>query len=243
MERHIKNLNWMEFGDLVKKIKGVILPIGTMEAHGCTNLGTDITIPEYQAEYLAEKLDLLIAPSINYGITRTLLPYSGSMTVTQESFIAYVSEISQSLIRNGFEWILYLNGHGGHIQELTDIGRSLWKETGGKSISIHWWELCEKLTREFFGEAGGHAGLDETAMVMAANPDLVKENLYSNSIIFQVRAGAQPYPQGGTILLYEEKQGKPRFDKREADSYANEVNKHLETYIKEVLVGWRKGQV
>ena len=80
MERRLQNLNWKEVRDILMEKRGVILPVGTMEAHGCANLGTDITIPEYIAEKVADNLDLLIAPSINYGITRTLLPYPGSST-------------------------------------------------------------------------------------------------------------------------------------------------------------------
>ena len=146
MQRYIANLNWREFAEAIREIKGVILPVGTMEAHGCTNLGTDITIPEYLSERIADQLDLLIAPTINYGITRTLLPYPGSSTVSPEAFQNYVGQVAESLIRTGFEWILFLNGHGGHIEELADIARGLWRDTGGMSVVIHWWSMCEPVS-------------------------------------------------------------------------------------------------
>ncbi|RKZ29461.1 creatininase family protein [bacterium] len=239
MERCVANLNWQEFAELIEDIKGVILPIGTMEAHGCTNLGTDITIPEYLAGRLAEELDLLIAPSVNYGITRTLLPYPGSMTVEPESFKAYVYDVAESLIETGFEWILFLNGHGGHIDELAEIARELWRVTGGKSIVIHWWTLCEEITKQVLGEAGGHAGINETYMVMAANPELVNESRYEPNMAHLVRSGAFPYPNPGTILLYEKGQGLPRFVPEEAKAYADAVTDEIARYIADVLANWK----
>ncbi|MCK5833247.1 creatininase family protein [bacterium] len=239
MERKIQRLNWHEFTDIIERINGVILPIGTMEAHGCTNLGTDITIPEFIAEHLAERLDMLIAPSVNYGITRTLLPLPGSMSVSSEHFEAYIFDIAESLIRAGFKFVVFMNGHGGHIDELARVARKLWEKTSGNSIVLHWWEFCEPLTEKLLGEAGGHCGTDETYMVMSADNTLVKkeENIQRES--FLVRDGAYPYPNGGSILLYKEGQGMPRFDENEAKQYSEAVLDYIESYIREVLSGWK----
>jgi len=238
MERKIQNLNWREFAEAIKSSRGAILPVGTIEAHGCTNLGTDVTIPEYLAERLAERLDLLIAPTINYGITRTLLPYPGSLTISPEVFEAYVYDAAESLIRAGFEWILMINGHGGNNRQLENIAQELWKNTGGKSVVIHWWQFCDPLTERVMGEIGGHAGLDETYMVMAANPELVKEKLFNEADAYLVRDGAYPYPNAGPLLLYEEGKGLPRFDRKEAVEYADAVTEYLAEYLKEVVGNW-----
>jgi creatinine amidohydrolase len=80
--RKLEELNWMEFKRLVpKKTDVVLLPIGTIEAHGVTGLGTDNQIPSSIAERIAEPVNALIAPAVNYGITKSLLPYPGSVTV------------------------------------------------------------------------------------------------------------------------------------------------------------------
>ncbi len=239
MERSIGRLNWREFQEAVKESSGVILPIGTIEAHGCTNLATDVTIPEFIAERLAEQLNLLVAPSINYGITRTLLPIAGSMTVSPESFESYTLDVAESLIRNGFEYIVFMNGHGGHIAELARVAQNLWKKTSGKSIVVHWWQFCEPLTERLLGEAGGHCGLDETYMVMAADKSLVKPEQATPESAFLVRDGVYPYPNAGSILLYKEGQGMPRFDETEAEKYSEAVIEYIVEYIREVLAGWK----
>ncbi len=240
MERRLQNLNWKVVKSLLETHRGAILPVGTMEAHGCANLGTDITIPEFIAEKVAERLNLLIAPSVNYGITRTLLPYSGSLTVSPEVFEAYVLDVAESLIKTGFEWILILNGHGGNNAELESVARRLWKNTGGKSIVIHWWDFCEPVTVEILKEKGTHAGLNENYMVMAANPDLVREDLFDEEDVYFVRDGAYPYPNAGTILKYEEKPGALRFDRQEAEEYASAVVDYIYRYVKKVVQNWER---
>ena len=240
MEREIARLNWVDFREAARNIGGAIMPIGTVEAHGSANLGTDITIPEYLARRIADELDLLIAPTVNYGITRTLLPYPGSLAVSPEAFERYVYEAAESLIKTGFEWILFLNGHGGHNDELASVARRLWKETGGRSIVLHWWEFCDPVTREVFGEPGGHSGLDETYMVMAADPELVSGENYDPSMEYLVREGVYPYPKPGTVLLYEEGKGSPRFDPEDARRYADAVTEEIVGYLGKVLDSWER---
>lgn len=240
MDRQLQNLNWKEVRELIKTNRGVILPVGTMEAHGCANLGTDITIPKYIAGQIASELDALIAPTINYGITRTLLPYPGSSTISPEVFEAYVYEVAESLINTGFEWIMILNGHGGNNEPLENIVQKLWEQRGGKSIVIHWWDFCEPITNEILGEKGTHAGLNENYMVMAANPELVKEDLYDQRDIYEVKNGAYPYPKPGTILTYQNEKYELRFDSDEAKKYASAVTIYIAEYAREVLEKWNR---
>ncbi|MCD6418760.1 creatininase family protein [bacterium] len=59
MERRISHITYQDFSALVPaRIKSVLLPVGTMEAHGCTNLGTDITIPEYLCSQSQSRADV-----------------------------------------------------------------------------------------------------------------------------------------------------------------------------------------
>ena len=87
MERQFQRLSWKHIKDLVPgKIDTLIFPVGTVEAHGCMALGTDNFIPESIANHLADKINALIAPTVNYGITRSLYGYPGSITITENNF-------------------------------------------------------------------------------------------------------------------------------------------------------------
>jgi creatinine amidohydrolase len=66
MERHIDRLTYVEVRELINKgMDLIILPIGTVEAHGPhLPLATGVLIPVNVAERLAESVDSLIAPPI-----------------------------------------------------------------------------------------------------------------------------------------------------------------------------------
>src|SRR5919204_6332926 len=111
--RDMERINWLEFREWVpEKIKTVLLPLGTLEAHGVTANGTDIVAPVAMARSIAARLNAMIAPVIAYGFTGVLDAYPGSFTVPEEPYAAYVRAVLVGLARNKFKNIVMLNGHG-----------------------------------------------------------------------------------------------------------------------------------
>ena len=241
MPLKLENMNWMEFKELVPdKIDTVILPVGTIEAHGVTNLGTDVTIPVFIAEKIADDLNAIISPPIYYGITRTLYSYPGSLTVSSPVFESYLTEIVLSLADKGFSRILVINGHGGHIDELKNAAMKVHREKKAKVAVIHWWILCEELTKKFFGQTGGHAGLDENAAVLAINKDLVKKKRYKKDMVYLQKSGIHSLPGPGTILIYKKGEGYPDFDEKKAKAYMDKVVKKIKDDVSEIFENWEK---
>jgi creatinine amidohydrolase len=239
MERRIQYMNWIDFKKLVpQKIDTVIFPIGTIEAHGIIPLGTDNIIPEEISQKVAVKIDALIAPTFNYGITHSLLPYPGSLTLNAETFENAVTEIAYGLAENKFKTVIFLNGHGGHLDELKRVSLSLWKEKSTKSIVIHWWFLTEELTKKVWKQEGGHAGLDETAMIYATDKRLVKKGYLKKDMAAVYKPGLKPMPFHGSIILYKKGEGFPKLDKR-CDTFFNESVKLITKEIKEVMRKWK----
>ena len=77
-ERRLSHLNWMEMGELVpRRVHTLLLPVGTLEAHGITSLGTDNVIPTRLSEALAERLNAIVAPTIPFGVTAHLGALAG----------------------------------------------------------------------------------------------------------------------------------------------------------------------
>lgn len=236
MERRLQYMNWIDFKKLIpKRIKTVILPIGTIEAHGVIPLGTDNIIPEHLALEIAEKIDAVIAPTLNYGITRSLLPYPGSISLKESTFEKVVQEIAIGLADNGLETVIFMNGHGGHIEELKRVAHKLWQKRKKKSIIIHWWFLTEQLVIKIWGETGGHAGLDETAMVYAIDKQLVKSKYLKKELAMLRIPGLRPTPFPAPIILYKEGEGFPRLDKRCREFFDESVKlitKQIKTTLK-----------
>ncbi len=241
MPLKLEEMNWMEFRELVpKKINAVMLPVGTIEAHGVTNLGTDVSIPVFICEKIANELKAIIAPPVYYGITRTLYSYPGSLTVSSPTFESYLTEIMLSLAEKGFSRILVINGHGGHFSELKNAAMRVHREKKAKVAVIHWWILCEELTKKFFGEAGGHAALDENAAILAINPKLVKKARYKKDMVFLQKNGMYSLPSPGSILIYKENEGFPEFDQKKAKLYMTKVTERIKDEILNLFNNWQK---
>ncbi|WP_204524732.1 creatininase family protein [Litchfieldia alkalitelluris] len=167
------DLTMQSFQEIKKTVKTVLLPIGMMEAHGphCS-LGTDVLIPRELIKRL-NKVDenlFLIGAEIPYGHSWGLRPFDGTIDISSNAFSNYVYEIGKEFHRNGFERIILFNGHGGNIASLQLVSEKL-SDLGLTVLLINWWmdyrEEIINITPGF-----GHAGEDETSMVLAINQSL-----------------------------------------------------------------------
>ena len=234
-------LTWREIQELVPaNIDTVILPVGTVEAHGASCIGTDNYIPDSIAQVIAPELSALIAPIVNHGITRSLYGYPGSTTISPQVFIDYLLDILRSFARSKFKNVIILNGHGGNTASLKDVVTTGNHQIGLNICCLDWWEMCRELTKEHFGESGGHAGLDENAMVMAINPEFGRKERYTDDLLYSFAPGANVYPIPGTILTYTPDAGRPRFDNLdEAKAFHAKVCAKVCEFSKFVLERWR----
>ena len=154
--------------------------MGATEAHGGhLPVWTDAITPYELAKRVAARTDALVLPPINYGFCYTLRPWAGTLSLKSQTFASIVRDITRELVRNGFDRILFLNGHGanatiaGHVlKELSDefTGVPLHGARRGGSCPtfraciVSWWEMkeVEKLTG-----STGHADENEASIVMA----------------------------------------------------------------------------
>src|SRR3989440_7300585 len=222
--REMDRINWMEFSEWVPaKIDSVLLPLGTLEPHGVTANGTDIFAPVAIAKEIAPRVNSMIAPVIPYGYTGVMDAYPGSFTVPQDAYREYVRAVLVGLAKNKFKNIILLNGHGGgQTAILNALAQEIGRETRTRILVVNWWSYCSDVTREVFGQDGGHAGENENAFVMAIDPSLVHEKLYTGAKM--TTAIPQPntwsaYPFPSSIMLYQEGQGYPTFDLAKAKRY------------------------
>jgi creatinine amidohydrolase len=239
MERHICRINHHDLAALVPaKINTVILPVGTIEAHGVIPLGTDMLIPDALAERLCDRLNALVAPSIPYGITRGLYGHPGTVFITPQVFKAYVADVVASFAKTGFEKIVVINGHGGQIVELQDALFEASKASNVKALLVNWWFGMEDICKEKLEREGGHAGADETAAVMAIDPSLVRRDLYDDTMVVRQTPSFRAYPFPGSIITYAEGDARLNFDEAECRAYFDAVATRLLGMIKDILARW-----
>lgn len=240
--REMERINWLEFGEWVPgRIDTVLLPLGTLEAHGAMANGADIVAPLAMARALAPRVNAMIAPAIPYGFTGILDAYPGSFTIPEDAYRAYVNGVLVGLARNKFRNIILLNGHGGgQTAILSHLAQEVGRERGTRMLVVNWWSYCSDVTLEVFGEDGGHAGDNETAYVMAIDPSLVDKTRYKREMATALPApnswSAYPFPS--SIMLYKEGQGYPKFDLAKAKTYFTKVNDKVARLIEETIKKW-----
>jgi creatinine amidohydrolase len=240
-EKYLKNINWRDFGKVVPgKTDTVFLPVGTIEAHGIIPLGTDIFIPEYLCDELAPRYGGIIAPAVNYGVTRTLIAYPGSHTVTSATFESYLTEILIGFGRSGFRKAVVLNGHGGHINELKNAARAAYDETGLFSLVLHWWFMAPEAAKEVYGAEGGHAAAEETAGILTVDPALVRTEYLKETGAYVRGPGVSPYPVPASILVESAESPLPDPDVAKAKKYMNRIVEKCGEAIEKVFEGWEK---
>lgn len=239
MQRELQKLTWKNIRELVPgKIDTAIFPVGTVEAHGATVLGTDNIIPDSIAAYLADRINAIIVPTLNYGITKSLYGYPGSMTIKQDNFQSFVFDIFKSMKDVGFRKIIVLNGHGGNNAALKAAAHEFYYEYRINIAIIHWWELCEDLVELVYGEAGGHAGNNETAMVQAIDESLVDRSQFDENMPYHYVSGADIFPVPGSILQYKPNEGLPDFDLERAKRFQAGVFEQVEDFVKMIIKRW-----
>lgn len=241
-EREMERINWMEFKELVpEKIDTVILPTGTLEPHGVANNGADITAPLAMARAIAPRVNAMVAPAVPYGITGSMEAYPGAFQISEAAYRPYMRDVLAGLAKNGFRNIIILNGHGGpQTAVLQAVAADVSAEKQVRTLVINWWSFASDVTLQVFGEDGGHAGWNETAMIQAIDRTLVHPERYSDKLATAYPApgtwSAVPFPS--SIGLYKPGQGYPKFDQSKADEYFRKVNEKVAALISETVAKW-----
>jgi creatinine amidohydrolase len=239
MERRLNFLNHLELKELVPdKIDTVLVPVGTIEAHGIIPLGTDVIIPEAMAGRIADEINALIAPTVPYGITRSLVGYPGTVCIKPDVFKAYMNDLFESLARAGFKKIVVINGHGGQRDELKDTLFEVSRSTGVKTLFIDWWYETDEIRQCTLEREGGHAAADETACIMAVDPSLVKPDLFDEEMVARHTRAYAAYPFPGSIITYTEGDTSLNLDEEACKAYFDQVVAKVTATIKEVLTKW-----
>jgi creatinine amidohydrolase len=221
------DITWKEAREAFKRGVVVILPIGSTEAHGPhLPLTTDVIISEEMSRRAAEKLsaqgiETLVLPAISYSITDFSADFPGTISIKKETAAALIHDICVSLYEQGARLIAIANSHlePEHVASINEAIEAV-KQEIGRTVAFpdkrrrRW---AETLTEEF-RRGDCHAGSYETSLVMAARPELVREDIRQSlervpiSIAEKIKEGASTFREAGGTEAYF---GDPRTASRE----------------------------
>jgi creatinine amidohydrolase len=180
-EHLLAHLAWPDAKEAADAGRLVIVPTGAIEAHGPhLPLDVDTHQAEAVALRLAERISALVAPAIAYGYSTTFMAFSGTVTLSAETYQQVVFEVGASLIEGGFRRLLILNGNRPNgtcndvaARRLSDAYKD---EPGLQVTALSYWEpasaAIHKVRQSAVGGMG-HACEFETSLQLALRPDLV----------------------------------------------------------------------
>jgi len=156
--------------DLRKRIKQkkqiAIIPVGSIEQHGPhLPISTDSDIVTEISLRFSKKIDGILLPTINYGISDEHFPFF-NLSVKKSTLSKMLDDICGSLIKNGISRILIINGHYGNLDSLKDFERK--KKKSRKIKVLSYWKYMD---REF-----DHAGNVETSIMLAISKNVKMKN-------------------------------------------------------------------
>jgi creatinine amidohydrolase len=176
-----EDLSMPGFEALRQQTQTVILPLGSLEEHGPhLPLGTDTFHALEVARRVADLRPVVVAPPVFYGMCRSTREHPGTVSISGDTLRALLVDVGREFHRQGLCNLVFISGHAGgtHISAIVEAGERLLAELPKVRIAVV--NLLE-LLREVLGEqpdlvqtkGDSHAGEVETAVMMAAYPDLV----------------------------------------------------------------------
>ena len=159
----------------------ILLPVSATEQHGDhLPLATDRMIGEHFCNELEKHRSpkILILPSLGIGCSEHHLDFSGTLSLSHQTFWNQMEEVLHSVKTHDFRKLLVFNSHGGN----QGIGQVMVEHFGRRHPEVllvfaTWWKLAlESLhTLNESGPGGaGHAGEFETSLMLHIAPQLVR---------------------------------------------------------------------
>jgi creatinine amidohydrolase len=163
--------------------QAAVLPFGATEAH---NLHMPYGTDTFQVEALARRAcerayragaRVIQLPAIPFGVNTNHLEIPGGLacSVTPTTLLHLLTDLVESLERQGVRKLVLLNGHGGN--ELKPLMRQLHHRTGVFLCLCDWYRMAADLYKSIFDRPGEHADEVETSLGLAFFADLVHPEL------------------------------------------------------------------
>lgn len=228
-----------------------VMPTAATEQHGPhMAVGTDTllvsTVARRAAEAAADSVPVVVTPPLAFGSSHHHIPFGGTLSLTSDTFIDVVREVTVGLVKTGFRKIVILNGHGGNSDHVGVAGQDLVNRLGQQATvaSCNYWDLTRAALVEKGLIAGplvpGHAAHFETSLVMALRPDWVDaEALAKTEDQSKAAGGLDVDLTGAVVQTYGTFQVGPGHTDHPAGATAELGNAMLEVIVEQVAQFYR----
>jgi creatinine amidohydrolase len=159
--------------------QAAVLPFGATEPH---NLHMPYGTDTFQVETLARQAcarayqagaRVVLLPAMPFGVNTNYFKVPGAIacSVLPTTLLAVITDLVDSLERQGIQKLVLLNGHGGN--ELKPLLRQLHHRTKVFLRLCDWYRMAGDVAAKIFENPGEHADEMETSLGLAFFPELM----------------------------------------------------------------------
>ena len=179
----LADMRWPEIKARIQPNTVAVIPVASTEQHGPhlpvqtdARIVTDCAIRA--AERVADEISVVVAPTVTYGFSEHHMDFAGTMSLSMPTYIAVLTELTESLIRGGFPRVLLLNGHGGNCEAINVAARHVVARHNAVVGAATYWDVAAAalaaVNASEVGMVPGHSSGFETACMLALVPQLVE---------------------------------------------------------------------
>jgi creatinine amidohydrolase len=182
-----RQLTWPEARERAQQGAVIVIPVAAIEQHGYhLPIDVDNLLVENVTEEAARRSNggILTAPMIHYGFNEHNMGFPGTITVRENVFMDFVYDVAHSFVRQGFDRLVIVNGHGSNQMLCNLVSRRINNSTRALCGSVaHWWlakEAVDQHRESTFPGGMAHACEFETAIYQHLKPELVDMSKATN---------------------------------------------------------------
>jgi creatinine amidohydrolase len=173
-------LTWQQIAEAVERRAVVMLPVGDVEDHGYhLPLDVDNLCAGSLCETVAERMggEALVLPTQSYGYDPHHLDFPGTISISMQNFLNFMTDITNSVAHHGFRRIVIVNGHGSNGPLCEYVARRTTLESEALCAAVNHWDLigdkiAERRESQFPGGIS-HACELETSLYLHLAPERV----------------------------------------------------------------------
>lgn len=180
----------------------LLIPVGSMEQHGHhLPVATDTILADAVARLGTDRVEpdvpILVAPTVWSGYSPHHMPFGGTLTLDFRTLLSTLEDVAAAGLDNGFDAVLFLNGHGGNAPLVSSAASTVGVEhPDAQVLGLTYYELATAFIDDIReSDVGGmaHGGEFETSLMHHLRPDLVGEG--------DAEYWHEPYEQGTKDLV------------------------------------------
>jgi len=164
----------------------LVVPVGSLEQHGyhlptTTDAALADAVAQLGAERIADTIPILVSPVVWSGFSPMHLDsFQGTLSLQFEHLLGALEDIGATGLDNGFDALLFVNGHGGNGPAIDAAVAKLGSShPSTEVVGLTYYHLAAEFADDVReSDAGGmsHGGEFETSLMMHLYPELVRED-------------------------------------------------------------------